>query len=75
MRTTKKIGSQPITPETAAKLTALLDTHYPEGKWWREFAVCPVAVVHTVDNERDALQTIKNLEAKPLPVGAEKGKP
>lgn len=63
MRKTKATTSQPITPATYDRLLKLLEARYA-GKWWRVVEVCPAAVVKTIDNESDALQTIANLEAK-----------
>lgn len=61
MRTSKAMSSPPMTAETAEKLYAALDALHP-GKVWREIVVCPVAVLKTIDNEIDALRTLKNIE-------------
>lgn len=61
MRTAKRIESAPITTDTFDRLYYLLDQVYP-GKVWRVVECCPVAVVKTIDNERDALATIANIE-------------
>lgn len=61
MRTTKALNSRPMTRETQERLIALLEARYP-GKVWRVVETCPVAVVKTIDNERDAIATIRNLE-------------
>lgn len=61
LRTAKRIDDPEIKPETAEKLYALLEKRWP-GKVWRVIEVCPVAVVKTIDNERDALETIRRLE-------------
>lgn len=59
-RDVKEIDSPHITEETAAKLFSALSKKYP-GKVWRVIEVCPVAVVKTIDNERDALETLRRL--------------
>jgi hypothetical protein len=53
----------PITCATYARLCAALEHVYP-GKWRRSVDVCPVAVNKTIDNETDALETIKRIEAR-----------
>jgi len=44
----------------AQRLYHALDKRYP-GKVWRTIEVCPVGVVKTIDNEADALETIRRL--------------
>ena len=61
MRDSKKIGSLPMTEATARKLYDALEQKYP-GKVWRAIEVCPVAVVKTIDNEHDALETLRRLK-------------
>lgn len=61
MRHTKEIDSPHMREETAAKLYSALQKKYP-GKVWRVIEVCPVAVVKTIDNERDALETLRRLK-------------
>lgn len=58
----KKGGA--ITANTLARLLALLaeKTDYP---YHVEVAVTVGALVKTVDNERDALETVRRLEGKP----------
>lgn len=68
MRTTKSIKSAPIKKTTQERLIRLLEGRYP-GKVWRVVEVCPVAVVKTIDNERDALATLRNLELVALSPG------
>lgn len=54
--------SQPISEATYAKLLRVLERVYP-GRWRRAVDVCPVAVNHTIDNQADALETIRRIEA------------
>ena len=63
MRHTKKMETPPITEATFTRLLELLTQRYP-GQWWRVVEVCPDAVVKTIDNEVDALETIRRLEAR-----------
>ena len=60
MRNQADWTSTPIQPETFARLVTVLETSYP-GKVRRVVEVCPVAIVKTIDNERDALTTIRNV--------------
>lgn len=62
-RRTKRFESKAIKPETYERLIAALEKVYP-GKWWRAVEVCPVAVVKTIDNEADALETILRIEER-----------
>jgi hypothetical protein len=62
-RRTPEIGSRPISAETYERLLAALETVYP-GKWRRAVDVCPVAVNKTIDNEADALETIRRIEER-----------
>lgn len=62
-RKTPLIGSAPIAPETFDRLLIALESVYP-GKWRRAVNVCPVAVNKTIDNERDALETIRRIEER-----------
>ena len=55
--------SEPITTETYDALLSALEKAYP-GKWRRSVDVCPVAVNKTIDNEADALETIRRIEEK-----------
>jgi len=54
-----------ITIETLTRLRVLLDerTTYPHHI---ELVVWTGALMKTIDNERDALETIRRLEAKPV---------
>ena len=54
-------ASKPICEETYAYLLEALETVYP-GKWRRKVEVCHVAVVKIIDNEADALETIRRIE-------------
>jgi hypothetical protein len=58
----KTAKSQPITAETAQRLYDALESAYP-GKVWRVVECCPVAVVKTIDNEADAMETLRRIEA------------
>jgi hypothetical protein len=61
LRFTPRTDSQPITSATFERLLQALDSVYP-GKWRRAVDVCPVAVNTTIDNEADALETIRRIE-------------
>jgi hypothetical protein len=52
---------EPIKPETFERLLEALERHYP-GKVRRAVDVCPVAVNKTIDNEADALETIRRCD-------------
>lgn len=66
-RSTPDPKSKPITPETYERLLVALERVYP-GKWRRSVDVMPVAVCKTIDNEADALETIRRVEEKTGPV-------
>jgi len=55
--------SEPITAATYSELVSCLDSVYP-GKWRRSIDVCPVAVNKTIDNEKDALETIRRIKER-----------
>lgn len=63
LRSTPRLHSKPITPKTYARLLECLESVYP-GKWRRAVDVCPVAVNKTIDNEADALETIRRIEER-----------
>lgn len=77
-RNTKRQYSKPISEDLAQRLYCALEKRYP-GKVWRTIEVCPIAVVKTIDNEADALETIRRLEQADRDVVTEKcfacGKP
>lgn len=60
MRDQANWNSQPIQTGTFAELIDLLDVRYP-GTVRRTVEVCPAAVIKTIDNERDAQETITRL--------------
>jgi hypothetical protein len=62
-RTSPRASDPPITSETYERLLAALERVYP-GKWRRAVDVCPVAVNKTIDNEEDALETIRRIEER-----------
>lgn len=70
-RKTFRMDDPPITPETYERLLVALEAVYP-GKWRRTVDVMPVAVCKTIDNERDALETIRRIEERHLAQGAKK---
>ena len=55
--------SSPISAETYERLLAAIERASP-GKWRRAVDVCPVAVNYTIDNEPDALETIRRIEKR-----------
>lgn len=57
------LNSTPIGAETFDRLVAALERVYP-GKVRRAVEVCPVAIVKTIDNESDALETIRRIEER-----------
>ena len=63
VRQTPTPHDTPIAPETFERLIKAIDSVYP-GKWRRALDVCPVAVNKTIDNEADALETIRRIEAR-----------
>lgn len=62
IRSIPDYSDEPISAETYEKLLACLERKYA-GKWRRAVDVCPVAVNKTIDNEEDALETIRRIEA------------
>lgn len=62
-RVTWRLGDQSMKAETFDRLYAELERQWP-GRVRRVIEVCPVAVVKTIDNERDAQQTLANFAAK-----------
>jgi len=48
---------------TLTSLASILEKRYP-GKWRFAVEVCPAAVVHTIDNEADALETIRRINER-----------
>ena len=60
VRTAPEIGAAPITEATYRKLLQCLERRYP-GKWRRAVDVCPVLVNKTIDNQADALETIRRI--------------
>jgi hypothetical protein len=69
IRYSPRTKSEPITARTYDVLLAELERAYP-GKWRRAVDVTPVAVCKTVDNEADALETIRRIRTTP---GAPRG--
>lgn len=63
VRTIPDRWPEAISHETYERLLEVLEEVYP-GKWRRAVDVCPVAVNKTIDNESDALETIRRIEAK-----------
>jgi len=63
IRKTKDRNSKPISEDLAQRLYHALEQRYP-GKVWRVIEVCPEAVVKTIDNEDDALETLRFLALK-----------
>ena len=63
MRDAADWNTKPITADTYAELIARLEERYP-GKVRRTVEVCPVAVINTIDNEDDALETIVRLKRR-----------
>lgn len=61
LRTTPKIDDPAMKPETYDKLLAALERVYP-GKVRRSVDVFSGAMVKTIDNEIDALETIRRIE-------------
>lgn len=61
IRKTKDPSAKPISEDLAQRLYHALEQRYP-GKVWRAIEVCPVAVVKTIDNEADALETLRRLQ-------------
>ena len=62
-RTHPNWKSAPITENTYNILLFELEKAYP-GKWRRAVDVCPVAVSKTIDNEKDALDTIRRIKER-----------
>lgn len=62
-RTTCDWSSEPIDPTTYDRLIAALEEKYP-GKVRRAVCVMPGAVEKVIDNEADALETIRRCQRK-----------
>lgn len=62
-RTMPRAGDEPMHQATHERLYQLLRERYPFADLRRVIEICPAAVWKTIDNERDAQQTIRNLEA------------
>lgn len=54
-------STQPMSAETQERLMVALEHHYP-GRVRRAVDVMPKAVNKTIDNEADALETIRRCE-------------
>lgn len=61
-RTADWVKGKPISEDLLQHLCHALEQRYP-GKVRRALLVCPVAVEHVIDNEADARETIRRLEA------------
>ena len=53
---------KPMSANTCERLVTLLEARYP-GCVRRSVEVCPDVVIKIIDNEADALLTIRNLES------------
>ena len=60
-RSSPALDSEPMKLETQEKLLDLANRLYP-GKARRAVDICPVAVNHTIDNEKDAQETIRRMD-------------
>lgn len=56
-------ASPPITADTYERLVSALESVYP-GRVRRTIEVTPVAITKTIDNETDALETIRRIEER-----------
>lgn len=63
MRKAPDLKSKPMSLKTQERLIELASKLYPR-RVRRAVDLCPVAVNHTVDNEADALETIRRMERR-----------
>jgi len=65
IRKTARWGEdEPLSEQTERELIERLSAEFGADKVRRAVLVCPVAVEKVIDNEKDARQTIRNLERR-----------